>query len=47
MTPNPKGALTMTIKTDDVKELLERAIKEGYPPLILINGEYYDIEVKS
>lgn len=31
-------------KLDEVDGLLERAIKAGYPPMLFINGEYYEVK---
>ena len=30
-------------KIDEVRELLERAIKAGFEPTIMINGEAYEV----
>jgi len=30
-------------KLNEVRDLLERAIKAGYLPSIVINGEYYEV----
>jgi hypothetical protein len=28
----------------EAKELMERAIEAGYPPMVVINGEYYEVK---
>ena len=34
-----------TIQIDDLKETVIKAMKGGYPVFVVINGEYYDVDI--
>lgn len=36
-----------TIQIDDLKETVMKVMKNGYPVFVVINGEYYDVDISS